>query len=94
MTAPQVATTEDLTGQLAVLAAELETLGFTAMTYPSRTPPCLKVTNPRFGQLSEVIYAATARDGGAWFWWSWAERIDEIANTEGVASRIARVLST
>ncbi len=60
---------------------------------PGRLPPRLKVTNAKVAHLSEVIYAAKARDGAPWFWWSWGERIDAISNTEAVAARISRVLS-
>lgn len=93
MTEPSAASTDLLTEQLIVLAADLERLGLRARTLPGRQPPCLRVTNPQVAQLSEVIYAAKSRDGGTWFWWSWGERIDDITNAQAVASRIARVLS-
>lgn len=93
MTASQEATTEDLAGQLAALAAELDELGMRTRAVPGRFPPRLEVTNSQVAHLSEVIYAAKSRHGDPWFWWSWGERIDEISNTGAVAARIARVLA-
>jgi len=92
MTAPTAATV-DLAGQLAVLAADLEDLGLATRPLSGQRRPCLKVTNPNAKQLSEVIYAARSRDGQAWFWWSWRERIDSITSTQAVAATIARVLA-
>lgn len=93
MTAPGPKPAYDLTGHLNALAASLAGSGLVARPLPRRRHPCLRVTNPQATQMSEIIYAACSRDGRAWFWWSWGERIDAIDNEPQVAARIVKVLS-
>lgn len=93
MTAPGPKSANDLTGHLNALAASLAESGLVTKPLSRSTHPCLRVTNPQAAQMSETIYAACSRDGRAWFWWSWGERIDVIDNASQVAARIIKVLS-
>ncbi len=71
------------------LAAELGARGFdTHLTTLADRLPSLTVRNPHAAQLTEVIVA-----GGGSFWWSWAERITDVANTGSAADAVTRVLA-
>ncbi len=62
------------------------------MTPPGRIPS-LHVVNPAASALAEDVYLGRCRDGGWWFWWSWAERIASGEDLEGAAGLIERVLA-
>jgi hypothetical protein len=62
------------------------------MTPPGRVPS-LHVVNPAASALAEDVYLGRCRDGGWWFWWSWAERIASGEDLEGAAGLIERVLA-
>jgi hypothetical protein len=74
------------------LGDELGRAGWNArlQAEPGRAP-CLYVQNPETGAraLAEHIYAAP-REGGFWFWWSWAEPIAQ--DSAETAARIMRAL--
>jgi hypothetical protein len=87
------ASSADIIDRLDMLAAELNTRGWTASV---RTPrggmPRLYARNPEPGAaaLSESIYARPRADGTWSYWWPWAE---PIAGTAAAAAAIVvRVL--
>jgi hypothetical protein len=63
------------------------------LTTPPGRVPSLHVVNPTASALAEDIYAGPCRDGGWWFWWSWAERIAVSDDLATAASLISRVLA-
>jgi len=70
------------------LAAALSPHDFavTLVTGDARVPH-LTITNRRYIQLSEGIYA---QDGS--FWWSWAERIGPADDPLAAAQKVTKVL--
>jgi hypothetical protein len=71
------------------LAVELNARGFeTQLIVPEGRVPSLSVTNPWARALSESVVA-----GDGWFWWSWAERIAEVADVGEAAGAISHVLA-
>jgi hypothetical protein len=71
------------------LAAELGARGFeTRLLAPEGRVPSLQVTNPQATALNENVVA-----GEGWLWWSWAERIAEVADVGTAADAISRVLA-
>src|ERR1019366_3305349 len=76
------------------LAAALAAREFrTRRRSPGGRVPSLQVVNPAAAALAENVYAGPARDGGWWFWWSWAERIAAADDLAGAALLISRVLA-
>jgi hypothetical protein len=63
------------------------------LTTPPGRVPSLHVVNPTASALAEDIYAGPCRDGGWWFWWSWAERIAVSDDLATAASLIGRVVA-
>jgi hypothetical protein len=72
------------------LAVELAARGFRAVVQaPAGQLPCLAVTNPEVGVLTEKVYVQ-----GSSYWWSWAEPIAGREDVAGAADALVRVLRT
>lgn len=82
------ANADDPAAALEKLAAELAARGYTApVLTPHGRPPSLVVSNPAAPRMTETVMA---EDGS--FWWPWADRIGPVADVNGAADRVARVL--
>jgi hypothetical protein len=79
-------------GQLEALAYDLSARGLATTITTGRSHPCVRVVNESASQMCEDIYAAPARDGSWWFWWSWADRIAPLGDVGAAALKIAYVL--
>lgn len=87
-TAPAKPQDSSTCADLETLAAALDRSCFvtTLMSGEGRVPH-LTITNRRFTQLTESIYAA---DGS--FWWSWADRIGPVDDPLAAARKVTKVL--
>jgi hypothetical protein len=79
--------------RLGDLADNLDRRSFTAQLVTGSCYPYVNVANRVTSALCETIYAAPARDGSWWFWWSWTDRIAPVEDVEATASRIYGVLA-
>lgn len=75
------------TAQLEKLAELLQRREWKAALGGSRSRPSLRVANPRIPTLSETVHC-----DGAFFLWSWRERIGAVDDKAAVADRITHVL--
>jgi len=79
--------------RLMMLADDLGQRGFATQAVRAGNGLCLRVISREAARLAEDIYAAPARDGQWWFWWSWAEAIAGIEEVSATADRVAHVLA-
>jgi hypothetical protein len=79
--------------QLDALAEDLASRGFDTHVIRDGGRARVSVAHRDVSQLSETIYAAAARDGRWWFWWSWGDRVARITAVETAAFKIAYVLT-
>ena len=89
----EVDQTEAATRRLDDLAASLDRRGFSAEVSTGSGKLQVLVRNRAVAQLSDAVYAAPAEDGAWWLWWSWADQLAPIDETESAAFKIAYVLT-
>lgn len=86
-------------GHLQSLVRELARRGLVARVVRSRSGPSYcRVVNPGSGGMSENVMCAPAPGDPSrcpWsYWWSWGEPLHDVADPDGAAAKIARVLAT